>query len=357
MTATPPGPAAAGRFRIAVVAPPWFEVPPPAYGGIEAMAGDLVDTLADRGHDVVMIGAGRNLTRARFLQTYEEAPSDRIGEPIPEVLHAARAARYLDELDAEVIHDHSLAGPLAARGRRAPTVVTAHGPVTGEMGAYYRQICADVHLVAISDAQRRTAPQLRWSATVHNAIRVADFRFWPENDGYALFLGRFTPEKGAHLAIDAAREAGRPIVLAGKLSEPHEREYFDAEIQPRLGDDATFVGEVDMTGKQELAGRARCLVFPICWDEPFGMVMIEAMACGTPVVALNRASVPEIVADGVSGFIADGPADLAAAIREVDRLDPAACRRHAEQHFDVAIMAAGYERVYAAAVSGNPVRA
>jgi glycosyltransferase involved in cell wall biosynthesis len=341
------------RLRIAFVNPPWLDVPPQAYGGIKLMAGDLIDALIDRGHDVILVGAGYNSTRARYLRTFEHTPSQRLGEPLPEILHAAWAGRYLEELDVDVIHDHTLPGPLAARGRKAPTVVTAHGTVTGEIGTYYEKISPDVCLVAISNAQRRLGAEVTWGGTVHNAINVAEFTFQPEKDNYVLFLGRFSPEEGAHLAIDAAIEAGRPILLAGKLQEPLELAYFRAEIAPRLGEHARFVGEADMWTKQKLAGRAHCLIFPVCWDEPFGMVMIEAMACGTPVVALNCGSVPEVVADGVTGFILDDPADLPAAIRKAADLDPAACRSHVERNFDVTVMAAGYERVYAHAAGSG----
>ena len=346
------------RLRIAFVTPPWFDVPPQAYGGIELMAAELIDALADRGHEVILVGAGSNGTRAHFLRTFAQAPSQRLGEPLPEIVHAAWAGRYLEELDVDVIHDHSLAGPLAARGRKAPTVVTAHGPVTGEIGSYYEKISPDVCLVAISDAQRRLRPQVSWGGTVHNAINAAKFTFRPAKDNYVLFLGRFSPDKGAHLAIDAAKEAGRPILLAGKLQEPPELAYFRAEIAPRLGEHARFVGEADMRTKQELAGRAHCLVFPVCWDEAFGMVMIEAMACGTPVVALNRGSVPEVVVDRETGFILEDPADLPAAITKAGDLNPAACRSHVERNFDVTVMAEGYERLYAhAAARGASCRA
>jgi glycosyltransferase involved in cell wall biosynthesis len=164
------------HYRIAFVMPPWFDVPPQAYGGIELVVGNLIEALIDRGHDVVMIGAGKNGTRARFLRTYEVAPSERIGEPIPEVLQTVWSNRCLDDLEVDVIHDHSLAGPLTARGRKVPTVVTAHGPVTGEFGTYYRDLAQDVHLVVISEAQRRLAPGVRWATTVHNAVKSADFR-------------------------------------------------------------------------------------------------------------------------------------------------------------------------------------
>ena len=347
---SPAAPAPVGRhLGIAFAMPPWFDVPPRAYGGIESLAAGLAEALIERGHSLVIVGAGRDGTRAEFRRTYEVAPSERLGESIPEVLHAALSNQHLDELHVDVIHDHSLAGPLTARGRVVPTVVTAHGPVTGEMAEYYRAMSADTSLIAISDSQRRLAPDIRWAGIVHNAVKVADFRFRADKDDYVLFLGRMNPDKGAHLAIDAARAADRRIVLAGKLSEPDESAYFDAEVKPRLGADAEFIGEADMAAKQELYGAAHCLTFPICWDEPFGLVMIEAMACGTPVVALGRGSVPDVVLDGVTGFVRDDPADLPAAIDEAGSLDPAACRRRAEECFDVSAMAAGYERAYARA--------
>lgn len=335
-----------GRLRIAMVMPPWYDVPPRAYGGIESLVADLIDALVERGHDVVMIGSGNNGTKADFLRTYEVAPSERLGEAMPELIHGAWSERHLDDLDVDIVHDHSMAGPLTARGRSSPTVLTAHGPVTGEIGRYYRTLCPEVHLVAISNSQRRLAPDLNWAGMVYNTLRCSDFPFQRNKEDFVLFLGRFSPDKGAHLAIDAARRAGRPIILAGKLQEPGEWAYFEAEVRPRLGSDAEYIGQVDMAGKQELYSAAHCLVFPIRWEEPFGMVMIESMVCGTPVVALRRGSVPEVVVDGVTGIVRDDPADLPAAIEEAGNLDPEACRTHVERNFDVSIMAAGYEKIY-----------
>lgn len=333
-------------LRIAMIVPPWYRLPPKGYGGIEAVCADLVDTLVDRGHDVTVIGAGNNGTRARFLHTYPAPQGARLGEPLPEVLHAAAAGELLEHLDVDVVHDHSLAGPLLARGRGVPTVVTVHGPVTGEPGDYYRQLGDSVQLVAISNAQRRTAPNLNWTATVHNAARVDDFPFRANKEDWVLFLGRCTPDKGAHLAIDAARHAGRSIKLAAKCSEPAEQAYFDAEIRPRLGPGVEWLGEVGGDQKKDLLARARCLLFPICWDEPFGMVMIEAMACGTPVVALRRGSVFEVVSHHTTGLICDHPDQLPDAVNAVHAIDPAQCRRHVHTRFNPGTMAAGYEQAY-----------
>ncbi|MGH9069464.1 MAG: glycosyltransferase family 4 protein [Acidimicrobiales bacterium] len=339
-----------------MVAPPYFSVPPDGYGGVEAVVADLVDALVGRGHQVTLLGAGGHGTRAqRFLATYLTPPSERLGEPLPEVVHAAHAGLLLDGLDADVVHDHTLAGPLLARGRLRPTVVTTHGPVSGEPGDYYRALGNTVGLVAISGAQRATAPDLPWLATVHNAVRLETFPFRADKEGFALFLGRFHPDKGSHLAIDAARAAGLPIVLAGKCTEPVERDYFTREVQPRLGPDITFVGVAGAVAKRDLLARAACLVFPICWEEPFGLVMIEAMACGTPVVALRRGAVPEVVVDGQTGVIVDDPADLPRGIEEARRLDPAACRRHVSANFTTAVMAAGYEAAYRRALTQTTI--
>jgi glycosyltransferase involved in cell wall biosynthesis len=334
------------RLRVAQILPPWFEVPPPAYGGIEALVADLTDGLVARGHEVVVVGSGINGTTARFLRTYEVPPSNRVGEALPEVLQAAWTSQYVEELPLDVVHDHSLAGPLTAGSRRTPTVVTTHGPCDGEMASYYGHLHGNVHLIAISDAQRRLAPELNWAGRVYNAIKVTTYPFEPHKQDYVLFIGRFAREKGAHLAIDAARDAGRRIILAGKLREPCEREYFEAEIRPRLGRNAEYVGEADADQKRRLYCGARCVVFPIAWEEPFGLVMIEAMACGTPVVALRRGSVPEVVLDGVTGFIREHPAELGRAIDAAGRLSPEACRRHVSRHFDLPAMVSGYEDLY-----------
>lgn len=342
------------QLHVAMIAPPYFDLPPTGYGGIEAVVADLVDGLIERDHEVTLIGAGRHRTRAqRFLATCQRQPADRLGEALPEVVHAAQVARLLEDLNVDVVHDHSVAGPLLARGRSVPTVVTVHGPATGEPGAYYNALGSSVALVAISDAQRAMASGLPWAATVHNAIRTETFPFREEKDDFVLFLGRFHPDKAPHLAVDAARAAKLPIVLAGKCAEPIEREYFAREVQPRLGPDTTMFGVADAAAKRDLLARAACLVFPICWDEPFGLVVIEAMACGTPVVALRRGAVPELILPGQTGVIVDHPSELGCAIVEARRLDPWICRKHVQQNFTTDLMAAAYEAVYRRALAAS----
>jgi glycosyltransferase involved in cell wall biosynthesis len=330
-----------------MLAPPWFELPPRGYGGTEAIVAALVDQLVELGHEVTLVGSGKNRTRAqRFVQVYEEPPSALLGTPVPEVVVAAAAARAFDDLDLDLIHDHTLAGPLLARGRSIPTIVTMHGPPTGPIGDFYRTLDRTVHLVAISDAQRASNLDLNWVGMVHNAIDVPSFPFQADKDNYVLWLGRFNADKGAHLAIDAARSIGRRVVLAGKLNEPEEHKYFEREIVPRLGDKVHYAGEADGILKRQLLANAYCLAFPVQWEEPFGMVMIEAMACGTPVVATRRGSVPEVIVDGVSGIIVDDISDFAAGLILAGSISPEACRAHVVANFDLPTLAMGYHRVY-----------
>jgi glycosyltransferase involved in cell wall biosynthesis len=280
---------------------------------------------------------------------FDEPPSSRLGEAMPEILYAAAVGQILADLPVDLVHDHSQAAPLLARGRSVPTVVTMHGAVGGEHGEIMARLGDTVQVVALSEAQRVERPDLNWVATVYNAINVDAFPYTQHKDDFVLWMGRFSPDKGPELAIDAARAANLPIVVAGKCSEPSEQVFFDTEIAPRLGKGVTFVGEVDGKAKGELCARARALVFPIQWEEPFGMVMIEAMACGTPVVATRRGSVPEIVWDGETGIVLDARAgieQIAEAIHAAVDVDPARCRASVRLRFTRAIMADGYEAVY-----------
>jgi glycosyltransferase involved in cell wall biosynthesis len=347
---------------VALVVPPYFDVPPAAYGGVEAVVADLADGLVDAGHEVYLIGAGRPGTGATFVPVWDRTVPERLGEPYPEIMHALAARRAVQRLAAEagldVVHEHTFSGPLnAAEYARLglPTVVTVHGPVDGDMHRLYAELGREVSLVAISHRQRALAAELNWVGTVHNALRLETWPYRAGKDRYALFLGRFHPDKAPHLALDAAHAAGLPLVLAGKCAEPLERQYFDREVRPRLTDTDRVFGVADATAKRDLLSRARCLLFPVQWEEPFGMVMIEAMACGTPVVALRAGAVPEVVEHGVTGLVCDTVEELPAALAKVTAIDPASCRAHVAARFTAQQMAHGYELAYRSALTGQPM--
>ncbi|BBX95101.1 glycosyltransferase family 4 protein [Mycobacterium lacus] len=340
-------------IRVVLVAPPYFDIPPSGYGGVEAVVADLADTLVARGHQVTVLGAGEPGTAAHFIPVWDQAIPHRLGEPYPEVMHALKARRTIARIAAadgvDIVHDHTFAGPINAPAYQAlgvSTIVTVHGPIDDDLYPYYRELSDGVGLVAISDRQRELAPDLNWIGRVHNALRLEDWPFETEKHDYALFLGRFAPYKGAHLAVRAAHEAGIPLVLAGKCNEPAEKAYFEEQVRPLLTDNDHVFGEADAVSKRKLLANARCLLFPVQWEEPFGIVMIEAMACGTPVVALRGGAVPEVVVDGVTGLVCDRVEDLPAAMERARTFDPHACRRHVAANFDVARFGSAYERIY-----------
>lgn len=345
-------------LRVALVAPPYFEVPPGAYGGVEAVVADLADALVAQGHHVSLLGAGRSTTRADFVPLWPEPVPHRLGEATPEMVHAAAVRRALVEMsdsgELDIVHDHTLAGPLNAavlRQRGIPTVLTVHGPVDADMERYYRDLGTDIGLIGISQRQRDLAPDLNWLGVVHNALHPQHWPFSADKGDYALFLGRFHPQKAPHLALDAAHAAGVPLVLAGKCSEPIEQEYFQREVRPRLRSSDRLLGVADAATKRELLVKARCLLFPVQWEEPFGMVMIEAMVCGTPVVALRGGAVAEVIIDGVTGLICDRPDELPGALAAVSALNPHACRASVVERFSADRMAEGYIAAYRRAIA------
>ncbi|GGK43584.1 glycosyl transferase [Pilimelia terevasa] len=348
------------QLRVALVAPPYYRIPPVAYGGIENVVADLANALVGRGHRITLIGAGPSLTAAPMESVWPDTIGDRLGDTFPELIHAARSRRAVQRLVREkgldVVHDHTGAGPLNAAVYAAmglPTVVTMHGPVEADTAGLYRALADSIHLVAISDRQRQLAPDLPWLRTVHNAVRLADWPYRAEAGSYALFLGRFNRDKAPHLAVEAAHAAGVPLILAGRCSDPAEKAYFAAEVRPRLGPGDTMFGIADAAAKRTLLAGARCLVMPVQWEEPFGMVMVEAMACGTPVVALRHGAVPEVVAHGVTGFVVDHPHELAAALRRIGDIDRGACRDRVRRLFDVSRLAVGYEAAYREALAAR----
>ncbi|HZR90881.1 MAG TPA: glycosyltransferase family 4 protein [Gaiellaceae bacterium] len=345
MTATP--------LRIALLAPPWFPVPPPGYGGIESVVALLADGLVDAGHDVTLFAAGDSRTKARLRAVYPTAPSDQIGDLNVQLRHALQCVERAGAFD--LVHDHTgLLGLTLGGIVPTPLVHTVHGPLDGEPGDLYEQLCRLLPvpmLISISRNQQRQRPSLPWLANCPNAIDFAAYPFEPRRGDYLLFLGRLSADKGAHRAVEVALETGLPLKIAGKKREPLEQAYFEQFIRPHLSDRIDYVGEVSHGEKVELLQGARATLFPIEWEEPFGLVMIESMACGTPVIANRRGAVPEIVEHGLTGLIVPDHRQMVAALEQADRLDPAVIRRRAEQRFRPARMIADHLDAYHAALA------
>jgi glycosyltransferase involved in cell wall biosynthesis len=333
--------------RIAVIAPPWYRVPPSGYGGIEWVVALLADGLSDRGHDVTLFAPPGSQTEAELVPPLEHVPpQERIGDPWYEAAHAVSAYARGQEFD--LLHDHT--GPVGVSiGAMSgcPTVHTLHGPFTDEATMLYKRIARRHWFVAISENQQSMGPpNLRWAGVVYNGIPTDRYPLRQDKEDFLFFLGRADEEKAPHLAIEAARRAGRRLVLCVTTKNDRERRYWATQVAPLLGDDVEVRGECDQAQKTELLARAAALLFPIQWPEPFGLVMTEAMACGTPVVAWRNGSVPEVVADGETGFIVDSVEEMAAAVARVGDLDPHAMRARVKERFSAEAMVAGYERVY-----------
>jgi glycosyltransferase involved in cell wall biosynthesis len=338
------------QLRIGLIAPPWFDVPPSGYGGIENVIADLVNELVRQHHLVTLLSAGRHRTNAQeHIAVFDTAPAEPIGSAFIETWYAARADAALRDLELDVAHDHTLAGVLSARGRNCPTVHTAHNPVHARFGDYLRVLGDAINPVALSRAQMTTAPELPWVGCVPHGLDIDSFPYQPVKSDYVLFLGRILPEKGTHLAIDAAIEAGRRIIVAGRCEEPTEQAYFDAHIRPRLRPGVEWFGPATFEAKVRLLADAAAVLCPFQWPEPFCLVAVEAMACGTPVIATPLGAAPELIVDQVTGLLVES-GGLANAVRLVDRIDPHACRSHAETTFAVERMASAYVEIYRDAV-------
>ena len=344
------------KLKVAVLSPVWFPVPPTGYGGIELVVSLLADGLAVAGHEVTLFASGDSLTKARLSYVFERAPSELIGRSLPELRHAMACYRRADEFD--VINDHSgITGAALGGLVDTPVLHTVHGPLdTHEAQDAYGAIAETsrgVGLISISENQRRPMPDLPWAATIPNAIDLSLYPCKPHPGDYLLFLGRFSPDKGAHRAVAVAMELDMPLKLAGKNREPKERQYFAEFIEPHLGHGGIeYLGEVTHGQKVELLQDARATLFPIEWEEPFGLVMVESMACGTPVIATSYGAVPEVIEHGRSGIIVDNYRQMAEALEQADALDPMECRRYVEERFAPERMVGDYERTYREAIAG-----
>ncbi|MBA2952486.1 glycosyltransferase [Nocardioides sp. MAH-18] len=345
-------------MRIAQVAPLYEAVPPEAYGGTERVIAVLCDGLAAAGHEVTLFGPENSLTDAT-LQASEQPLRERFSSdelvnlaPHLHLQMLAEIYRRADEFD--VIHSHLDIWTLPfTRLRDTPTVLTMHGRLDLDFLRDLLPRYPSVPLVSISDDQRLAVADfdLTWAATVYNGLDLTAYQDVPhDSDGYLGFVGRITEEKGPLAAIEISRRTGVPLRMAAKV-DPLDVDYYEDEVKPEMGPDVDFIGEIDEQEKPAFYAGARATLFPSDWPEPFGLVMIESLASGTPVIALRRGSVPEVIDDGVTGFICDDVDEMVKAAERIGEIDPDACRRHA-QRFSAEEMCRGYVEVYESLVAG-----
>lgn len=343
-------------MKIAIVAPPWIRVPPEKYGGIEVLISLLADGLVDKGHEVTLFTVGVSKTKARKRSYYVGEMISYLDRPPADFLNVALThtlAAYLEVAhgDYDIVHDHTWKeGLLCGTFCETPVLHTLHGPFDKENKAFYSLIkeFPGIYYASISNSQRRGLPDLNYVATVYNSIDLPRYPFRAEKDDYLFWIGRFNDEKAPHLAVEVARRLGKKIILAGKVHEKAEREYFERYIEPHLGPQVEFVGEVGQWSddKMDLLSHGQAYVYPIQWDEPFGITMIEAMACGTPVVTFRRGSAPEVVEHGVTGYVVDDTNEFEAALGNLEAIDPHNCRERVERLFTSPVMVDGYEDAY-----------
>jgi glycosyltransferase involved in cell wall biosynthesis len=347
-------------LRIAVLAPPWIPVPPQGYGGIEKVVDLLCTALVARGHEVTLFAAPGSHSSARVITPLAAAHPDEIGFSLCEADHVSHTWDQIDQAAErdepfDVVHDHSGFTAMAMAGRlAAPVVHTLHGPFIEKTLAIYQRHSHKATLVAISRSQAASAPVgVRIAAIVPNPIVVDDWPLRSQKQDYLLWVGRMDPIKGAHLAIKAARLAGRRLVLAGPV-QPGQERYFREQVEPDIdGQRVRYIGEVGGSPKTELFANAAGFLMPVRWREPFGMVIVEALACGTPVIAFPEGALTEIVINGENGFLVGNETEMADAVKGLGSIDPVRCRASVAERYDVSVTAAGYEHVYRRSIAAH----
>jgi glycosyltransferase involved in cell wall biosynthesis len=317
-----------------------------AYGGTELIVSLLTEEFVKRGHDVTLFASGDSVTQARLISVCPHflRGSDR-DKSILNMLNVVSCIQRADEID--IIHNNTqIEGMSIACLTKTPMLTTLHGNLKGDLRVLFAQYAGWYN--TISQSAKSLLPEKeRFAGVIYNAIDASAFPFdSSRHKSYLLFLSRISHEKGPHLAIEVARKLGMRLIIAGNVDTTDEQ-YFRREIIPRVdGDQIKYVGEADFDRKVELMLGAYCLLAPITWPEPFGLFMIEAMACGTPVIVLNQGSAPEVVKHGQTGYVVNSLIEMSDSVSKIDRIDRAACRKHVQKYFDVRRMADDYLKAY-----------
>jgi len=346
-------------LKILQIAPLWETVPPPAYGGTEAVVHVLVEELVRQGHDVTLFASGDSRTTARLKSCYPVSLRTAVGIESKSVYswqHAALALKDADDYD--IVHNHGGEEVMALSHLvpDVPMLTTMHCLITPDTKFVWDRYQG--HYNNISWSQHRLMPAVRggtFAGVAYNGSDVSSFPFQAEKGDHLLFLSRIAEEKGPHLAVEVARRTGKRLVLAGKVDQV-DRRFFHDIVEPLIdGDQVIFNGEADARIKRELYRSASCVLLPITWDEPFGLVMTEAMACGTPVIVFNRGAAAEIVEHGETGFVVENVDEMVQAVSQLSTIDPAYCRAHVEQRFGAPAMAKRYVEIYGSILASRDV--
>ena len=347
-----------GKLRIAVVAPPWISMPPQGYGGIELVVDLLCRELLRRGHDLTVFGCIGSDPELNVVPMAGDDWLSDLGTPdqrVREATYLRRVYEFIKGNRFDVVHEHTeYPGITLAHtvGLACPVVATMHGPIGPKELEFLREVDREIGLVAISESQKEGNEEIHWAAVVYNAVDVDAMRFSTQNDNYLLQLARINPDKGQHVAIEVARRVGIPLVLAGKLDgDPQSQQYFAEEIEPHIGEQVRWISDVAGEEKKDLLAFARAMLFPLDWEEPFGLAMVEAMASGTPVIAFPRGAACELVEPGVTGFLGETVEALAELVNRTGEIDPEGCRASVADRFNASRMTDGYEAVYEVALS------
>jgi glycosyltransferase involved in cell wall biosynthesis len=345
----------ASELKIALIAPPFIAVPPADYGGTELFVAHLAEGLSQLGLEVVVYTNGESTvdTERRWIYGSAEWPLKNPSHAWIKCLNHESWAVHEAASYCDVLHVQSPEALAVSRFVERPTVLTLHGPHDGKLSEFY-SFYPEVSFICISDAQckQESMPKMR---TVHHGIDLGQYRLVQNKEQYLSFIGRIAPLKGTHIAIDVAQRTGIPLKIAGDV-QPMYREYFENKIKPQIdGKLVEYIGLADLQAKNELLGNSMAMLFPIQWNEPFGLVMVEAMACGTPVLAMPGGSVPEVVREGVSGHICRSVVQMAKRARDLN-FDPVAVRQHVADKFSIQRMAKEYAEVYESALQETRAR-
>lgn len=345
-------------MRIAQVAPLLESVPPEKYGGTERIVHCLTEALVKEGHDVTLFASGDSRTAADHVAVVRESLRTSKVRRDPNIWHTLQLQQVLQMAERfDIVHFHTDYFHFPVwRFMLTPHVTTLHGRLDmPDLNLIYEEF-SEMPVVSISTSQRRPIPKANWVETVYNGTPAENFTFQSQPGDYFAFLGRFSHEKGPEQAIEIAKRMQVPLKMAAKI-DPSDREYFAERIEPLLDDPLIeFIGEVGEKEKNQLLGNALATLFPIDWPEPFGLVMTESMACGTPVIAFRNGSVDEVMCDGVTGFTVENVDQAVEAAKQIHTLDRAACRRHFEDHFSVRRMTDSYLKVYQRLIETWPRR-